>query len=1028
MQTTLIHLSDLHFRNDWDEDLSLLLDGFFGDLRNQIKSLEKSNVFVIFSGDFVLRGGEKKLYDDFFRRFDKEFNILGISKNQRICVPGNHDVSQDIIKSDLINHDAVISSKLNEKNFNDYIHNPSKNILNKKFENYKNFEKKYAAIGVTSKLMSGGGFVIKENLGVYCLNSAICSSGGVVKDGNAINDYQKLAIDTRNLSKWISECKAKVKILVMHHPIEWLTEWAQVELKNILHKNFSLCLSGHNHDQDILHSIHNDSNLVQCSAPPLLTHKYDDLGYSMIEVDTDLGIINIKYRQWTKRHSFVAGVNFSDTDNGIVTVQKATNSISGEASKQNGSVHEDYLSRHLNKKLEDALHSFPTQPIVWVEPVLKSTPDSDSSSSGSDVKEKISISDFIKAPRSTFIKSRPQFGLTCLARYFCKQAWEDNRAVWLYFDSTTLDINHIENSFQDELTLLGYEQKDVQCIVLDSWSNKEKLSIALLQKLSSRYEKTPIVVMETIESDSSFFVADSDFKRDFETLYLWPLSRGGVRTLISSYNAERYIGDIDSVIAKVVSDLEVLNLPRTPLNCLTILKVSEFDFDESPVNRAELINRILFILFNMDSVPTYKTRPDLKDCEYVLGYFCEIMIRENAYVFTRKKFLETIGSFCKEKVIELDAEIVFEILRLNNILIERQGSFCFRFAFWIFYFTAQRMHHDKGFSDFVLGDMRYASFPEIIEFYTGIDRRREDALNIIINDLEASINTLENKLGFPKELDIFNLIRWTPSKEDLEKIQHEFLDSVNESRLPDFIKDKYADRNYDQIRPYNQEIEIILKEYSMVVLLSITTAGARAIRNSDYANPEIKRKLLDTIMQSLVQMSKTLIALAPILAKEGWARYEGANIRLYGFSDDATLEEKFNDILASIPPSIMIRFQDDLFSRKLGPLLEDRFINESSDLVKHYLVLLLIVQKPRGWKHLVENYISSVSKNSYYLWGVYKALSSQYLYSFVSYKTLEDIKYLMKMIHVKHTYGVKQPGIKAISKISDQQLPRREDT
>jgi hypothetical protein len=77
----------------------------------------------------------------------------------------------------------------------------------------------------------------------------------------------------------------------------------------------------------------------------------------------------------------------------------------------------------------------------------------------------------------------------------------------------------------------------------------------------------------------------------------------------------------------------VLNLHRTPLNCLTLLKVSEIDFDESPVNRSEMIKRVLFLLFNIDDVPTYKTRPDLKDCEYVLGYFCEHLIRDGAYSF-----------------------------------------------------------------------------------------------------------------------------------------------------------------------------------------------------------------------------------------------------------------------------------------------------------------------------------------------------------------------------------------------------------
>ena len=297
---------------------------------------------------------------------------------------------------------------------------------------------------------------------------------------------------------------------------------------------------------------------------------------------------------------------------------------------------------------------------------------------------------------------------------------------------------------------------------------------------------------------------------------------------------------------KITSDLEMLNLPRTALNCLTRLKASEVDFDESPVNRAELIDRILFILFNMDSIPTYKVRPYLKDCEYVLGYFCETMIRENMYLFTRDKFLRTLETFYKEKVIDLDIETVFEILYQNNILIEREGSFCFRFSFWIFYFTAQKMHHDKDFANFILQDMNYASYPEIIEFYTGIDRRREDALEILTADIKSSAMKIDDYLKFPKGLDIaiYDAVQWSPSQKYLEEIHDKFVDNLKASHLPDLIKDQYADRAYDKTRPYNQEIQTILREFSLALLFSITSAGARALRNSDYANPDLKRNLL----------------------------------------------------------------------------------------------------------------------------------------------------------------------------------------
>jgi len=1025
MYKTIIHLSDLHFRQNWEEDQDVVLGELFKDLGKQIRSLDKSSVYIAFSGDVVLAGSEPDLYDKFFLRFDDELNKLYIPKNQRICVPGNHDVSRKIISDNLVEHEGVVSQRLSEREFNDYASRPD-GILTKKFGNYLSFESRFAGMGV-SRMVSGAGWNLGENIGVYCLNSALCSSGGLSKDGSALLDEGRLAINTRDLQKWNLSCKANTKILVMHHPLSWLIEWAQVELKNILDKNFSLSLSGHDHNQDALYSIHNDSSLVKCSAPPLLTNKDGDLGYSMIRVEPDEGVIDIVYRQWTKHRTFVSGVNFSDTDDGVIRIKKSEDKTE-KVGALHGKTPPDFLGLQLNRTLEDALQSFSTQPIIWVEPILKKVSESSSVTKPQlDLEPCIVLSDFISNPKSTIIKAPPQFGLTCLAHYFRKEAWCNKGEYWIYLDSDNVKTHSIEKSIQVELQTLGCEISDVKCIILDSWSSREKKPLLLLQKLCNLYEDIPIIVMHTVNDARALLNIDADmsqFSRAFEVLYLWALSRSGVRKIVTEYNNATYIGDVDSVITKITSDLEVLNLPRTPLNCLTLLKASEVDFDESPVNRTELIDRILFILFNMDHLPTFKVRPDLKDCEYVLGYFCETMMRQNSYSFTQQHFLKQLQAFCDEKVLDLDVQVVFDILYHNSILVERGGLFCFRFTYWIFYFIAQRMHHDETFAKYILADMRYASFPEIIEFYTGIDRRREDALGILVEDIQAITASVDEKLGFPMDLNPYKFAQWNPSQASLEKVQNALSDGVKESHLPDSVKDQYADRNYDRVRPYHQEIQNIFQGYSLATLVEVTTAGARALRNSDYADPVIKRSLLDAIMGAIEQLSKVIIVLSPILAIEGNVVYDGARINLVGPFGDSP-EMRLNNILSSIPHSIISRFQNDLFSRKMGPLLIDRLNSETTDLIKHNLVLLLIAQRPREWKAQVQNYIASVSKNSFYLMDVHRVLLDQYVYSYASYKTLEDIKYLVKMVAVKHEYGVKAPGVKEIGKVSDKVLPPR---
>lgn len=60
MQYTFLHLSDLHFRQGWDEEMGVLSHGLFEDLRK--KTPEFENLYAMFSGDLVFQGEDPHLY------------------------------------------------------------------------------------------------------------------------------------------------------------------------------------------------------------------------------------------------------------------------------------------------------------------------------------------------------------------------------------------------------------------------------------------------------------------------------------------------------------------------------------------------------------------------------------------------------------------------------------------------------------------------------------------------------------------------------------------------------------------------------------------------------------------------------------------------------------------------------------------------------------------------------------------------------------------------------------------------------
>lgn len=688
-------------------------------------------------------------------------------------------------------------------------------------------------------------------------------------------------------------------------------------------------------------------------------------------------------------------------------------------------INKEALRKIFSARLNEALRGFDNQPKIWVEPVISVT-DEISQNPDDNYRQRFLPIEIIHSTESFYIRAPNQFGLTTLGHYLIKEAWENNE-LWIYLDNKNTKAHTIQNAVKNEVNSLDQELDSVKCIIFDSFISNDKTTIKKLKTLTDTHPQCRFIVLHSI-SDSGF-ISDSEetenieLKVNFRILHLLALPRTQVREVVKQYNCERRIDEDDKVLNKVIADLESLNIHRTPYNCLTLLKVSEKYFDDSPVNRTKMIEMILFVLFDMGDIPRYKTKPDMKDCEFVLGFYCEKLIRSENYEFTRENFIVEIKNFCAEKYIDLDVEVVFDVLYDNNIIVYKYGIYTFRAAFWIFYFGAKQMNINEDFKDYIFDQKRYISFPEIIEFYSGIDRNRNDILEILEKDLKETRTTVFNKIGIQDNINPLEYAKWKPTEESIEKIQNEISENVLSSKLPDEVKDEYLDRRYDQIRPYNQTISKIFEEYSLHSLMQNIKASSCALRNSDYAKPELKKSLLKEIYHGWEQISKVLFALAPIMAKNGEAAFEGMAFYLAGDFGD-TFEEKLNTIIQANPTNVVGYFKEDLYSPKLGPLLYENFRAEPNLLLKHQQALMIIFKRPNGWKKEIEDYIVSLHKNSFFLYDTVNALRAKYRYDFASTDELKQISYLAKMGIAKHAFGDKKPGLNQIVKIDNSNLKR----
>ena len=85
MSFTFIHLSDLHYRTNWEEEVGVVETAFFKDLKTQIQHID--NPFFVFTGDVVQSGKDFKLYEAFTERFNKQLESMSIPRDRRIVIP-----------------------------------------------------------------------------------------------------------------------------------------------------------------------------------------------------------------------------------------------------------------------------------------------------------------------------------------------------------------------------------------------------------------------------------------------------------------------------------------------------------------------------------------------------------------------------------------------------------------------------------------------------------------------------------------------------------------------------------------------------------------------------------------------------------------------------------------------------------------------------------------------------------------------------------------------------------------------------
>lgn len=306
------------------------------------------------------------------------------------------------------------------------------------------------------------------------------------------------------------------------------------------------------------------------------------------------------------------------------------------------------------------------------------------------------------------------------------------------------------------------------------------------------------------------------------------------------------------------------------------------------------------------------------------------------------------------------------------------------------------MQNDPEFADYILSDEKYLHFPMILEFYSGLNRRQEIAASVILSNLNKTITEVRNNVGIPDQWNLYKLLKIETSEAQKQRLLNNLETEICGSNLPTEVKDSIADKDYDQRRPFDQDVYKLLEDYAVNKLMNYIPIASRVLRNSDYVNPQIKHNLFMCIINAWKTLLDTLAMLTPVLAIKGHVTYGGAS---FTFVDDISkypLEQRMLIVLGSLPSNIIRWFEGDLYSNRNAPMYYEYLENNYEQLSKFLVASLILRQLPDKWEIRIPKFVKSLSENSYYLAGLVNEMRFTYSNKVISNEDAHRLKLLLK--------------------------------
>lgn len=304
----ILHVSDLHAEDPAGEDQELLPKAALDDAASLLDG--RPVHLLVCSGDLTkssrppeYENGRSLLLEPAMRRFE-------LAPRQVVLVPGNHEIAQAELGSEDENAKLAGTRPGSPGEVDSILDDPEKlSRALAPLEPWMAFCREF--YGDDMPAQPGPLSFVHEydfagtSVGVAALNSTWLSKGK--------GDRGHLLLGHRQVEPALRAIEEKeIRLVVVHHPFDWLIDLDAREAKEELAKRGVTVLSGHLHSPDATAQQSPGGEILSLRAGCLYVHPKFPNSYSLIEIDPKLKVVSVLFRRWySTRSAFDADLDIA---------------------------------------------------------------------------------------------------------------------------------------------------------------------------------------------------------------------------------------------------------------------------------------------------------------------------------------------------------------------------------------------------------------------------------------------------------------------------------------------------------------------------------------------------------------------------------------------------------------------------------------------------------------------------------------------------------------------------------------------